>query len=383
MSRPGRPLRGFVIAATFGLITMIAWAGHEVPVYPSYYPHEIAIETMASPAAATLLSDSKIHAYVGHEPPFGTRVPVSVRFVETLGAFVLASVNPASSAAATAASRCDVIRAAAGGLTGGEGFVYHPYPVTPFHGDYLLHADLAAAAKARFAPAQDVDVPANRWKVRTSAALTAHVRPEWRAEGAEWDAELIAVDAGDLAASASTSLNGWVGPPWMRTGWFHSKLLLADSNDDPDATRRADAAFRELVSNEQRDPVSSINLQRELVGALARGCRRVVVGYTVRQHYFTAQFSDGIENIGFDALSGFNSPIFPRTVKLKDFPWNGWLTLGIDPAPDAAWNPVAGFNDPFGRLLWAMIGDPALLPAPYDAGWMLNRIADVRSRAGP
>ena len=27
------------------------------------------------------------------------------------------------------------------------GFVAHPYPVTPWHGDYLLHADLAEAAR--------------------------------------------------------------------------------------------------------------------------------------------------------------------------------------------------------------------------------------------
>ena len=30
-----------------------------------------------------------------------------------------------------------------------------------------------------------------------------------------------------------------------------------------------------------------------------------------------------------DSQAGFNSAIFLRTVKLKDFPWNGWLRLGI------------------------------------------------------
>ena len=68
-------------------------------------------------------------------------------------------------------------------------------------------------------------------------------------------------------------------------------------------------------------------------------------------------------------------------MKLKNFPWNGELALGIDGAPTAAWNPVAGFGDPFGRLLWAALGDPALIPAPYDSGWMLNRIADVQENA--
>ncbi len=31
------------------------------------------------------------------------------------------------------------------------------------------------------------------------------------------------------------------------------------------------------------------------------------------------------ENIAYDSHAGFNSAIFIRTVKLKDFPWNGWL----------------------------------------------------------
>jgi hypothetical protein len=28
------------------------------------------------------------------------------------------------------------------------------------------------------------------------------------------------------------------------------------------------------------------------------------------------------------------------------------------------------------------VADPALMPAPYDAGWMLNRISDLPSNVG-
>jgi hypothetical protein len=30
--------------------------------------------------------------------------------------------------------------------------------------------------------------------------------------------------------------------------------------------------------------------------------------------------------------------------------------------------------------MWFALGDPALIPAPNDEGWMLNRISDVQSR---
>ena len=76
--------------------------------------------------------------------------------------------------------------------------------------------------------------------------------------------------------------------------------------------------------------------------------------------------------------TGFNSPMFIRTVKLKDFPWNGWLALGHRRAPERRLEPDRGFTDDFGRLMWSAVGDPALIPSPYESAWMLNRVSDVQ-----
>ena len=102
-----------------------------------------------------------------------------------------------------------------------------------------------------------------------------------------------------------------------------------------------------------------------------------MAGYRVKREFINAEFSTGIENIAFDALDGLNSAIFIRTAKLKDFPWNGWLSLGISGAPTSAWNPIAGFTDPFGRLMWAALGDPAAVPSPYESTFMLNRVSEI------
>ena len=59
--------------------------------------------------------------------------------------------------------------------------------------------------------------------------------------------------------------------------------------------------------------------------------------------------------------SGLNAPIFLRTVKLKEYPWNGKLHLGVRDRPAAAWNPVAGFTDVMGRLIWSAVGDSAMI----------------------
>jgi len=66
-------------------------------------------------------------------------------------------------------------------------------------------------------------------------------------------------------------------------------------------------------------------------------------------------------------------PIFIRTAKLKDFPWNGWLRVGVPGRPRAAWNPIGGFTDAAGRLVWSAVGDDALLLDPDSARFIPNR----------
>jgi hypothetical protein len=372
-----------VLLAALAVATA-ARSGHELPVYPSFYPHEIDIETVAPERAPGLLSEGKLQAYVGDAPRFAGALPESVRAVESLGAFVIVSVNPASPLAPDEASACAVARTVVRDLAGrGGDFVFHPYPVTPFHGDYLEHADLADAATERLsgAIADPLRTALGSPKVRAGGALVAGlVRPEWRAEDTQWDASVDAVDAAELVASSSVAINGWLGPPWVRAGWFHAAQLLADA--DPARHDRIEAILQRLEAHAYDDAVERINLAREVVRLLAGNCRKTVAGYTVKREYVNVEYSAGIENIGYDALEGLHSPMFIRTAKLKDFPWNGELRLGIETKPAAAWNPIAGFTDPYGRLMWFALGDPAVLPQPYDGGWMLNRVADVRSNAG-
>jgi hypothetical protein len=370
------------LAATLAIAT-VGRGGHELPMYPSYYPHEIAIETIPPERAAPLLLENKIQAYLGPQPRFSGDVPVSIHAVESLGSFVIVLRNPAAPAPADAASTCAAVETVVGDIAGKQGFVFHPYPITPFHGDYLYYADLAEAAKARFVSARArTSAALANLRVKAGGALQHLIRPEWIAQGPEWDVAVEEVGAADLVASSMTSVNGWLGPPWVKAGWFHAERILADAIEDGDTRARADAMVGRIEASDYHDAVERINLQRDLVTTLTSSCRKLVVGYTVKRQYFSVEFSDGIENIGFDSIEGLNSPMFIRTVKLKNFPWNGWLMLGIDKAPNAAWNPIAGFSDGFGRLLWSAVGDPALVPAPYDSGWMLNRLSDVQSNSG-
>ncbi len=379
-------LGAFLVLLAAVAVVTAARSGHELPIYPSYYPHEIRIESVDPERAAGLLLESKIQAYVGGAPRFVGAPPDSIRAVESLGSFVIVSINPDSSLAQDEASACAVIRTLALDMSrSGGDFIFHPYPVTPLHGDYIDHVDLAEAAKARLlGGAADGAAPAIlASKVQARSALAQSlVRPQWRSEDPGWSAAVEDVSAADLVASAASGMNGWLGPPWLRTGWFHAALLLGAAIGDPLKHDSIEADLGRLKSGAYEDAVERINLERDLTALLAGSCRKIVVGYTVKREYFSDEYSAGIENVGFDTITGLNSPIFIRTVKLKDFPWNGWLSLGAGARPTTAWNPIAGFGDEFGRLMWSALSDPALIPSPNDAGWMLNRIADVQSGPG-
>ena len=362
-----------IVAILLGASQTPVFAGHEVTFYPSYYPDEIRIDTLKPAAAAALLADKKLHAFLGEIPGGAERLPDHVKLVESLESFVVLDFNPASRAFASGGSRCAAARGIRAALrTGGPNFVFHPYPVTPYHADFLHHLDLIEESRA--AP-DSVDPAATSLKVRAKGRhAETIVRSRWGTGSGEWDVSLEEVRVYDFGADADTRLNGWLGPPWAKEGWFQAYRLLAPAIADAESRQEADSIQDQLLHGIYLNLAERMELERNLIAALTRGCDRAVVGYTVRREFYNDDYADGVENVGYDSQMGLNTPVFVRTVKLKDYPWNGKLRVGINGEAEAAWNPVAGFTDAAGRLIWSTIGDPALLPVPYNASWAPNRV---------
>ncbi|MFQ6023529.1 MAG: hypothetical protein ACE5NW_12485 [Acidiferrobacterales bacterium] len=365
-----------VCASLFAVWGPVA-AGHGSVHTPSFYPHEIAIETIDPASAAAQLEKNTLQAYIGTAPRFAGSVPKDLKAVESLDAFLVITFNPASKKFTHAQRRCAVARGILMALEGqAKEVTLNPHPVTPFHPDYLHHLDRIDEAKAE-ARAQGPTNLALKFRAKGNQAK-ALVQSRWQLDHDNWDVSLEEVPVDRLL---STHPNGSLGPPWMKEGWFHAYRLLASAVSNPDEKQVATTIYRRLVRGEYQDLTEQLNLERHLIANLTRGCDRVVLGYTSRREYYNDSFS-GVENIVFDSQLGLNSPAFIRTVKLKDFPWNGWLRLGIKEKPEAAWNPVAGFTDRPGRLVWSTLGDPALLPLPYNSSWILNRIDAVKVHSG-
>src|SRR5215475_6975608 len=160
-NRDMKRLAATILVLGAALVT-VARGGHELPIYPSFYPHEIEIKSLAPEEAAQPLRDGKIQAYLGSGLSFAGAPPVDLHAIESLGSFIVVRVNPVSARAQDDASACAVVRTVMRALAAQDNFIPHPYPVTPFHGDYLHHADLAGAASARVAqtPADDLKIAA-------------------------------------------------------------------------------------------------------------------------------------------------------------------------------------------------------------------------------
>jgi hypothetical protein len=373
-------ITGAVMCAAVGLGQQGARAGHESPFYPSFYPQEIRIETLDPAAAVAGWPKPRVHAYVGEDLFVGGPVPSDAVPVESLHSYVVLSFDaPAGryvGANADAQMRCATADRTLRAFARDAGYVFHPYPVTPYHADYLEQFDLARRAQERYA--RDAPVAGDvGMKIRAKGPLAEKLVPASARAGPDaWDATLEEIDVAELAGREAGGSGGWPRAPWVKQGWYQASRLYAGSTENG-----AKTIYDRLVSGRYRDPTERINLERALVSALVASCKRVIVGYTLKREYLNADYSNGVENAAFDSQAGLLSPLFPRTVKLKDFPWNGWLRLGIAAAPTAAWNPVGGLDDDFGQLLWQALGDPALLPEPYGGSWIANR-ASVAADAG-
>jgi hypothetical protein len=368
-----RRTAGIVMAAGLFIADGQSSAGHSVGHYPSYYPDEIRIDTIEPSAAARGLIDETLHAYIGAAPSFAGPVPEHVKPIRSLGSFLVLSFNTASARFASAEARCTAARGmlATLGAEKTAGFVFHPYPITPYHADYLHHLDRveAAATAVKNAPA----APSSMKVGARGRAAEAIIKARWGLAGNDADAVLEEVPADGLIASAGVSFDGWSAPPWVKEGWFQAHQMLTPALD-ANSRRATDETYEQLIRGETIDLVKRVNLERRLVAALANGCGRVVAGYVPKEEYISDRYPAGIENVAFDSLSGLNSPVFIRTVKLKDYPWNGKAHLGVRDRPTAAWNPVAGFTDTTGRLIWAAVGDPAMIHFPFNSSWMPNRV---------
>ena len=367
------PRRVAILAAALGASLwpiLQARSGHEFPFYPSYYPQEITLSALGGAAVPAKLADGSLHAYLG-DPFVGSVVPPTVARVESLGAYVVITLNPAARLPGDAGHRCVAARAVAEALAAAPGYRPHPYPVTPYHPDYLQHADLATLASA----AARVPWDGRPLRVRAEDPEAAALVPlALRASGPDWDVAVGTVEVASLWVDAAVGPNGGVGPRWLKAGWHHAYRVLRDGVADPGARQRADALHERLAAGQSVAERQRLTLERELVSTLREGCERMIAGYTLRTELLNADYSGGVENVAYDAQAGLGTAILPRTVKLKDFPWNGWLTVGVPERASAAWNPVAGFTDRMGRLLWVTLGDPAFFPSPHGTGWVPNRV---------
>jgi hypothetical protein len=301
-----------LLLGLLALAAVAAHAGHELSFYPSYYPQEIRVERLDPASAAARLQQNALHAYVGTDPFPGAPVPKPLEAVESLAGYLVLTFNPAEAAGRDVTTRCTQARSLLPSLGGPvTGYTFHPYPVTPYHGDYLHHADLAGVARER-AAAPGAAGPGLRVRARGTEAERLLAGRAAASTGA-WDAVLETAPLAELLRQDDDK-------PWVKEGWFHAYRLLLPTVTDAGRRQAADELGGRLATGSYGSAVERLNLERALLRRLTEGCERVVVGYLTRREVYSAEFSAGIENVGADAHTGLHSPVFLRTAKLRTSP---------------------------------------------------------------
>src|SRR5713101_7824862 len=112
---------GFLAGAA--VIVTSARGGHELPIYPSFYPHEIEIRTLDPEQAGKALRSGQIQAYVGGGVRFAQALPENIRAIESLGSIIMVRINPHSVLEADETSACAIVKAVARELSGESAFI--------------------------------------------------------------------------------------------------------------------------------------------------------------------------------------------------------------------------------------------------------------------
>jgi hypothetical protein len=331
---PGRRRAALAVAMALGVLAAARGnAGHELSFYPSFYPEEIRLSVLEPPVAAKRLQKRTLHAYIGRDPFAGAATPAHVAHASSFGSYIVLTFA-STGRFRDAATRCAAAGRVARGLAAvpGEAIV-HPYPVTPYHSDYLQHFDRIQAAWPPRGPEAAGPTPrlrAKGWLAATvrAAGLTVVER--------DADAVVEAISLPRVLGPGSARLDGVT--PSSREGWVHAYRLLAGSVTDPSARRELEGSLTSGAAGEADRAVARANRARRLITLLTRGCERLTLGYTVARQALNEEYSDGVENVAYDAQAGLGSAIFFRTVKLKDFPWNGVLRVGVERTSTGAWN---------------------------------------------
>ena len=199
-------LRILAVLAVASLPASGARAGHELSFYPGYYPQEIRVETVAPSAAGALLAKSALHAYVGSDPFAGRKVPANIGTSESLASYVVVTLNPASPALAAAGERCEAAARIIKAFAAPPGvFVFHPYPVTPYHADYLQHVDLVERSKKSIQDRPSKGLGGLRVRARGAVADKLVASP---AKDGGWDAVVEEVELDALLAASRITLDG-------------------------------------------------------------------------------------------------------------------------------------------------------------------------------
>ena len=223
----------FVLIGIAAAIVTVARGGHELPIYPSYYPHEIEIKVARARAARPrrCARERSRPMSVAVCAMSARRPSRCARSSRSAPSSPCASIRPPRWRR-TRLRPAPPSRRSLRELAGHERF--RPASLSGHAVPRRLSPSRRPRGRRQGALRRLTPRRSATSRSRRAARSRNSIRIGRRAmRTGTWRS--VEVDAAGLMDAATLAMNGWIAPPWVRTGWFHAERLLADAISDPAA----------------------------------------------------------------------------------------------------------------------------------------------------
>jgi hypothetical protein len=373
-----------VILIFYQLFVNIGSAGHELIQYQSYYPHEIRFLDVDNTDLAlklmkntTLLSaENGLHLYIDRLKKEAARINYTVKYLSHITTIYQLKFKKSNQYFQNNDLRLTISYGCINREELAKERQSNPLfiPLLPYHRENSYVRDFEGMLKTRMC----TDLPDKLSQLKIAFVngledLANKIIDQIKHNSGyridakrvdishDWDMLVTILDFSNYTISNLNYINGIYYGIDSFDGPFFIKSFFYEESKKPEWN----------IRNEN----DLFLYTRMLVYDWYKNSYNYPLMYDTEYYVFNDDYDVGLHNMAWSPLVGFLEPsAFFRTVKIKLFPWNGWLLVGSPSVDKCRFNPFLVPGDATCYGLWSVLSDPAFVLNPYNLTFEPNRV---------
>lgn len=381
---------------TFLLLVNVVYGGHELILYPSFYPHELRFFRVENAEdASQLIAQTSttgtvkgLHLYLAPLKPAAKRLNnTKINFIQEVDRLYYLVINldkrPWNNSAVADLLMNSISRDSVAAKLNGQP-VY--LPILSYQGDYIYVADISESLRMK---SFSIDSSELRKLKITAIKLSVQEVEEEAVEAVaselgklgnvsvvkdgadDWDFKLSSISLNNFFQKNTVWANGIYFDLDAYQGY---SLAAAIYRQSVNMSSEPQSIYNKILYGRYSNEFEKMLLVRQLVRWGIKHGGIIPLFITYRHYMFNDDWDEGIYNMAVNPLTGISTDVFYRTVKLKLFPWNGWLLIGHNDTEDCSYNPFMFEKTLYCRAILMLVSDSAFIHQPYNGSWEVNRV---------